>query len=257
MSEETSVFALRCNHEGIGKPGCTTCDPNPEHWRLRARALEGRIAQAEGAVAQLRAALRLAIDYHAGSVWTSEMAHRWTVETGSDEASTRSLCDYLRSLAHNGELGKGWVSPADHAKVHAQAAAMRAWIESKVDDVVVDHHREDCAEYESGGCEECQEANRFNAALATDAGKDWVPRAELEQVAGAKEQLFKIADLFRLEVERLKGEIAKANLAVPMIEDLERQRCAEIVRDQDLQRLAPPGSLLFISEVVRRILEGR
>jgi hypothetical protein len=30
----------RCTHEGIGMPGCTTCDPIPEHWRRRLQLLE-------------------------------------------------------------------------------------------------------------------------------------------------------------------------------------------------------------------------
>ena len=49
----------RCTHEGIGQPGCPTCDPDKQ--RVSAR-YEQRLAALRAEVTSLRAALRLTLE---------------------------------------------------------------------------------------------------------------------------------------------------------------------------------------------------
>lgn len=73
----------RCTHEGIGRPGCPTCDPDKHRCLARAQrhldacqrdfdALRARAEQLEAQVAQLREALLVgkdAVDHQHPSVW--------------------------------------------------------------------------------------------------------------------------------------------------------------------------------------------
>lgn len=44
----------------------------------------------------LRAALTLVLRFHSGAPWTEEDSHRWRAVTGTDEATTKVLCDHIR-----------------------------------------------------------------------------------------------------------------------------------------------------------------
>jgi hypothetical protein len=68
--------------------------------------------------ARLREALELVLLVHRGGPWATEERQRWLAVTGSQEASTRSLCDHIRKvLAEEGRLhcsvcqGTGRVEP--------------------------------------------------------------------------------------------------------------------------------------------------
>ena len=54
-------------------------------------------------VAKLEEALEMVIEYHASGPWDAAKSKRWERWTGSPHASTRSLCDQLRSLRQSAE----------------------------------------------------------------------------------------------------------------------------------------------------------
>jgi hypothetical protein len=47
---------------------------------------------------QLESALRLVLDFHGAGHWDETRRHRWQVATGTDEATTRVMCDHIRQV---------------------------------------------------------------------------------------------------------------------------------------------------------------
>jgi hypothetical protein len=45
--------------------------------------------------------------FHRGGQWTQEDRHRWTALTGSEDATTRALCDFARAIQARGGEGSG------------------------------------------------------------------------------------------------------------------------------------------------------
>lgn len=66
------------------------------YGRLQDR--DSRIAQLEVQNAALVEALEMVVLYHSGSPWDAAKAKRWERWSGSDDATTRNMCDQLRTV---------------------------------------------------------------------------------------------------------------------------------------------------------------
>jgi len=47
---------------------------------------------------KLRAALELPLMFHASGPWDEDKRRRWKEITGSDEATTKIMCDHIRNV---------------------------------------------------------------------------------------------------------------------------------------------------------------
>jgi hypothetical protein len=50
----------------------------------------------EAALAEARRALELPLIFHSGGYWSSELRSRWSEITGTEEATTKIMCDTIR-----------------------------------------------------------------------------------------------------------------------------------------------------------------
>lgn len=60
----------RCDHSGIGQPGCPTCDPNKDRCMARAVSADNKYIRAENA------RLRAAIEWVCGEIGPQERGCR-------------------------------------------------------------------------------------------------------------------------------------------------------------------------------------
>lgn len=77
--------------------GCRNCAAASAADFAHDQALRdaARSSRASGA---LRSALELPLLFHGGSPWDDAKRARWKAITGSDEATTRVMCDHIRKV---------------------------------------------------------------------------------------------------------------------------------------------------------------
>lgn len=111
-------MSLSCPHCGrVGISDCG-CSPKPEDMRSFAALVEAARAQpnpgqthfqgcwrdprhhacAEGAVERLMEVVEAFLLFHDGGYWDAPKASRWKSLTGSEEATTKVLCDFARQV---------------------------------------------------------------------------------------------------------------------------------------------------------------
>jgi hypothetical protein len=100
---ELPKFCGRCGRDAASAPLCNHIQP-PRGClgrQIEAAARGAGGAEPSYAVAD---ALRLVLLFHTGGDWTAERRAEWLRITGSTEATTKVLCDHVRSaLALVGE----------------------------------------------------------------------------------------------------------------------------------------------------------
>lgn len=47
---------------------------------------------------ELEAALSLVLEFHSATPWTPERTEAWRTITGTDEVTTRAMCDHIRKV---------------------------------------------------------------------------------------------------------------------------------------------------------------
>jgi len=71
---------------------------NPVYWQALATLWKDETDRLRGQVQRLRDAAELPLMFHAGGIWLGDNPTRWKQITGTDEATTKVMCDHIRSV---------------------------------------------------------------------------------------------------------------------------------------------------------------
>jgi hypothetical protein len=107
MSEQASGLYdwERCSHEGIGQPGCPTCDPNKDRCMARAvradnKELRVKLAAAEKRVAELEMDINEGKAVAFGAAFENSSIQRKDVPLHQENARLREAIEWVLTQDH-------------------------------------------------------------------------------------------------------------------------------------------------------------